>query len=102
MLRESVHVGEKPVLLPLQLCSKILWCYRKHPVYQYGYTEKQAMPTYCETFAESQGKLLGNGTVNGDTTMEHVTLRNLTNGSSAGNGVPYALSTNSSSRRPMG
>jgi hypothetical protein len=61
----------------------------------YGYIEKQAMSTYCEIFAESRGMLLGNGTINGDATMEHVMLCNITNGSSAGNGVFYAVCTNS-------
>jgi hypothetical protein len=48
------------------------------------------MSTYYEIFAESQGTLLGNGTINGDATMEHVMLRNITNGSSAGS-APIAV-----------
>jgi hypothetical protein len=93
-------VGEKPALLSLQLCSKTPQCYHKkhvftYPVHQYGYTDKQAMSTYCEIFAESQGTLLGNGTINSDTTMEDVTPCNITNGSTAGNGVFYAVCTNS-------
>jgi hypothetical protein len=35
--------------------------------------------------------LLGNGTKNDDATMEHVTPRNVTNGSACGNGVFYAV-----------
>jgi hypothetical protein len=31
-------------------------------------------PKYCDIFAESCGMLLGNNTINGDVTMEHVTL----------------------------
>jgi hypothetical protein len=34
-------------------------------------------------FAESQGKLLGNGTINSDATMKHVTPLNVTDGSTA-------------------
>jgi hypothetical protein len=33
--------------------------------------------------------LLGNGAINGDTTLQHVTPRNVTNGNTAGYGVFY-------------
>lgn len=39
--------------------------------------------------------LLGSGTINGDATMEHITLCNITNLSTTGNGVFYAVSVNS-------
>jgi hypothetical protein len=49
----------------------------------------------CDTFAEIWSTLLGNGTINSDAAMEHETPRQVTIGSTAGNGVFYAVRADS-------
>jgi hypothetical protein len=55
------------------------------------------MYTYCGMSAESRQRrrLLGYGKINSHATMEYVTPRNVTNGSTAGKGVSYAVGVHS-------
>jgi hypothetical protein len=46
------------------------------------------MPEY---FNKKRGSLLGHGTINSHATMEYVTPHNVSNGSTAGNGVFYVF-----------